>query len=118
MKTNHQNVARAEYKRIPEHEWPKDGKHPKGKEPTAKIQRLYMAPMKHERHDEELEFTQKGTYIVEWASLMRDVAGLFMEGVGLVILGHFVSIVAVMMLAGIVVGAFGLHVKTKHVHKG
>ncbi len=103
------------HEKHPIHKW--ENVHRYDQKPPAK-RILYGAPkMSHPHDDDDLSLTDKGTYIVEWASLMRDIAALFLEGVGLVILGHFVSIVAIMMLAGIVLGAFGLHVRVKHVKR-
>ncbi len=100
----------------PTHKW--ENEHRYDKQPTHK-KTVYAAPKFSKEPDTKLDdLEETGTYIVEWASLLRDVAGLFLEGVGLVVLGHFVSIVAVMMLAGVLLGAFGLHVKHKHVKHG
>ncbi len=100
----------------PTHHWESEHRYD-GKRPAVK--KLYAPGKMHHMEEEGLSLTDKGTYIVEWASLLRDLAALFFEGVGVVILGHFISTVAVVMLAGLLVGGFALHVRTKHVkHKG
>lgn len=121
MNTKHTNVARAEYKRIAEHEWGSEHgwnrKHVEPKVPEPKVRRLYMAPAKAIKKADDLQITDKGAYIIEWGSMFRDMAALFLEGVGLVIFGHMIALSAVFMLVGIGLGLFGLRMKTKHVRR-
>ncbi len=113
----HMNIARAEYKRIAEHEWPQERRVRKVKEPTPKIQRLYHAPVKAIQKADDMEITDKGAYIIEWGSMFRDLAALFLEGVGIVIFGHLITIAAICMLVGVGLGLFGLRVRTKHIRR-
>lgn len=76
------------------------------------VKKFYTAPRKATVLDDEMDITDKGTYVVEWASLLRDMAALFFEGVGLVLFGHFISMVAIMMIVGMSIGIFALRRKT------
>ncbi len=125
MNTKHPNVARAEYKRTAEHEWGTEHgwnrKHKEPPEPTVTKHHFHRSPLKKMVQDDvnqDMALTEKGTYIIEWGSMFRDLAALFLEGMGIVIFGHLITIAAICMLVGVGLGLFGLRVKTKHIRRG
>lgn len=78
--------------------------------PAPPAKKLYKSPVKKLTPSEpdDMDITEKGAYLVEWASLAKDLTALFLEGVGLVILGHFITVAGIMMLVGLLTGFYAL----------
>lgn len=103
----------ATHQNHPTHHWENehrlDAKH-------QSVKRLYMANKLRKEQQDGMSLPEQGYYIVEWAGVLRDIAALFLEGVGLVIVGRHVPIASVMMLVGVTVGVFVLRLR-RHRHR-
>lgn len=82
---------------------------------VQKPKNLHIPPRKTlaAQEADDLDITEKGAYVVEWASLAKDLTALFLEGAGLVILGHFVTVAAIMMLVGLLMGVYSLRRRSR-----